>query len=112
MRLTEKASLAGRHRFATAFQVVLPRLGRRSSPMTLRAVHERYLRIALRDSLALVLMLALALLLGMLIASIAGWGQYRAVLGIIALIALAMLAIYLEPANRPTVSIVESALHS
>ena len=76
--------------------------------MTLRAVHERYLRIGLRDSLALLLMLALALLLGMLIASIAGWGQHRAILGIIALIALAMLAIFLEPANRPTVGMAKT----
>src|SRR3989304_4233216 len=100
MRVPAKASFAGRHLFAVAFQVVLPRLGRRSSPMTLRAVHERYRRIGLRDSLALLLMLALALVLGMLIAS---WGQHKAVLGIIALIALAMLGIFLEPANRPTV---------
>jgi len=76
--------------------------------MALRTIHERYLRTGLRDSLVLLLMLALALLLGMLIATIAGWGQHRAVLGIIALIALAMLAIFLEPANRPTVGMAKT----
>src|SRR3989304_3885372 len=80
--------------------------------MTLRAVHERYRPIGLRDSLALLLMLALALVLGMLIASIAGWGQHKAVLGIIALIALAMLGIFLEPANRPTVSMAKTDFRS
>ena len=71
--------------------------------MALRSIHERYLPIGLRDLLVLLLIVALALLFGMLIATSAGWGMHGAVLGSVALMALTMLAVFVGPANRSSV---------
>lgn len=71
--------------------------------MALQAIHERFLRIGLLGSLALLFIVALALLFGMLIATTADRDAYGAVLGIIALIALTLLAVFIGPANRSNV---------